>query len=130
MTAIKHIVSIAPTNQAEGDEERWCVDNEIIVPAMPVPVHNLFVAPLSGRVCYLGIVTLGKIDVNALYEALAERYPGVPPKLHENYIIETIVAANKLKEGERVSVISNQRSASIMTEENEMLILWENQPIK
>lgn len=109
----------------------WAPDGEPVVPWYPATLNNAFLAIGSFRPSMLAEVRTIDVDPDVLVDRLVAEYPGLPRKLHENYVLAIALAATKYADGTRFKVLVDQDSATLQQLGTDKLInLWTEQPMK
>jgi hypothetical protein len=129
---MKYLVTLAPAQVgAVAAGEDWAGGGEPVIPWFPAPVRNVFLSTTSWKFAPYATVIDSTFNLDSIVEALCIHYPGLPRTLHENYVLETAVAASRLSVGNQVSPIINENSAQIQVKDtNKLITLWTAQPIK
>lgn len=127
-----YLVSLAPEKDNEqADGELLAGNGEPVVPWFPAPVRNMFLSIASWRFTPYAIVVSQELNLDELVNQLAAKYPGLPRTLHENYVLETAVAAAQLPVGTRVRpIITTDEAAIQVVNEDRVITLWTEQPTK
>lgn len=129
---MKYLVSVAPyKKKTEEGAEEFAAAGEPVVPWFPAPACNLFLSIISQARAQFAVVAEGAFDLDALAARLTKDYPGLPPALHENYVLETAFAAAQLPVGTMVKALIDDDSAALQVyNEAKVITLWTTQPIK
>ena len=107
---------------------------EPVVPWFPAPHVDAFLGVGSFKLSTFAVVgTLSdNLAVDRLVELLAAQYPGLPARLHENYVVETAVAAAKFDIGTKLRIQITNDSAAVTPVAGEIrnpVYLWRKQPL-
>lgn len=123
---MKYLISV-PSEKPLAGQLSVC---EPVVPWYPAPAADMFVGTITFGKCYQATVR-EVLDLNLTDMAirLHKQYPGLPTKLHENYVLHTAHLADALPVGTRVQVVITQTSAKIrVVETKRFYTLWDKQP--
>jgi len=124
---MKYLVSI-PREREE--DKRWTTRREPVVPCFPSQHTGAFLAVPSFLLADMAEVVETDADADELAAALAKEYPGLPRKLHENYVFAVWKAVVDAQIGTRYRVIVNQRQALLVNvKTGDSKSLWEEQPL-
>jgi len=110
------------------------VELEAVIPSFPIEDSiNKFIGIGTFRYSYYAIVKQVKEDtlkfVNSLVIKLVNQYPGIPKKIHEEYVMATAREASKLSSDIVVQVFITSESATLkVRNEDKFYILWNTQP--
>lgn len=101
-----------------------------VIPWFPAPPENVFLVIGEWTKVSSAYSRNVDIDLDKLAEELCQHYPGLPRSLHENYLLETAVAASTLPDGRRVRIFVDTDSAKIQDADTEDIrVLWVKQPV-
>lgn len=104
---------------------------EPVVPWFPAPPKNSFLGLTSWKLADYAAVRDTDLDPDAMAEALAAQYPGLPMQLHRNYVLATAYAAADMPLGTRVRPIITPDSAALQNmDTSDIVTLWQEQPLK
>ena len=103
---------------------------EPVVPNFPVPPSNTFLSLASWNYCALASVAEIAADPDTLLKGMVKQFPGLPAKLHENYIVAVATAVANDTPGTRYSVITGEQTQLINNETGAVNTLWTRQPLK
>lgn len=126
---------LAAIPKERATDGKWTTVREPVVPCFPSMHAGAFLAVPSftlaekAEVVDIGSVVSG-FDPGEMMKALAKEYPGLPEKLHENYILKTWEAVRSMDPGRVFKVIVNQKQALLIDDRTgETVMLWQEQPL-
>lgn len=127
---MKYLVSTIPA-KAGIDPKEWAPPGEPVVPWFPATLNNAFLSVTSFKPVLIAEVQDIDADPDELHAKLVKEYPGLPSKLHENYVLAIAMAASKHPVGTKFKVLVDYDSASLQqVGMNEIYPLWTEQPMK
>lgn len=109
-------------------------EGEPVIPAFPIETTiNKFIGLDTFKYSYHAVVNSVTGDtlqfVNTLVVKLINQYPGIPKKIHEEYVMATAREASKLPRNTVVQIFITDDSATLKVHNAEQLcILWNKQP--
>ena len=114
------------------DKDEWAAGGEPVVPQFPHKGTNHWLSVVSFKPALAAVVEEREdVDLDSYAAALAAEYPGLPAKLHGEYVLRCGKLAHMIPVGSTVQVYIDQDSAKVMVRENEEWIeLWKTQPLK
>jgi len=126
---MKFLVSVPPEKITEKDV--WAEGDEPVIPWFPATSENVFLSIKSFKKSpYAKVADCPKLDVDDLATALKKQYPGLPAKLHENYVVAIAMAAHAYPVGTKFQIFITQDTAKLkVVGKEELHILWEKQPL-
>lgn len=128
---MKYLVSVPPEQVSDDDKDRWAPGGELVIPWFPAPPQNLFLCVPSFKFApYAVVKDVSDFDPDVLAAQLKKQYPGLPDKLHENYVLETARIALRFPVGTRFQPFIDINSVKLRVVGTEsMNTLWEKQPM-
>lgn len=124
---MKYLVSIPV---ARSTDRRWTTEREPVVPCFPSQHSGAFLAVPSFLLADRAVVTETDADPDAIAAALAKEYPGLPRRLHENYVMKTFEAVFGMAEGTVLRAAVSQRQARLVdAKTGAVTVLWDGQPL-
>ena len=121
---------VAVPRERERDK-RWTTAREPVVPCFPSQHTGAFLTVPSFLLAARAEVAETDADADALADALAKEYPGLPRKLHENYVFAVWQAVMSDPVGRVWRVTVNQQQALLVdAKTGESRFLWKEQPLK
>lgn len=125
---MKFLVAIPKEQVKDG---KWTTRREPVVPCFPSQHGAAFLAVPSFLLADRAEVAETDADADDMAAALAKEYPGLPRKLHENYVLGVWKAVFDIPVGTVFRVIVNQKQAMLVNAKTqETISLWEEQPLK
>jgi hypothetical protein len=125
------LVSLTPEYVDAKERDKYAADGEPVIPSYPAPLANLFLSVTSFKqALHAEVRNLPDLNLDTLCEKLVAYYPGLPRKLHENYLFHTARAAAGFPVGTRFRTFITADTAKIQRTDNEQLFeLWTEQPM-
>jgi len=123
---MKFLVAI-PKEQVTDD--KWTTWREPVVPCFPSQHGGAFLTVPGFRLAEKAEVAETDADPDALADALAKEYPGLPRGLHENYVMAVFKAAFDAPVGSVYSIRVSQRQALLVAADGATVSLWDQQPL-
>ncbi len=124
---MKYLVSIP---DERSSDRRWTTEREPVVPCFPSQHAGAFLAVPSFLLADRAVVAEVDADPDAMADALAREYPGLPRRLHENYVLKTFEAVFGMPEGTVLRVAVSQKQARLVDAKTGAVTpLWEEQPL-
>lgn len=124
---MKYLVSIP---KEIVNDDKWTTAREPVVPCFPSQSPGAFLAIGSFKLADKAEVAETDADPDEMATALYKEFPGLPRRLHENYIFEVFKAVSEVKEGTVFKVLVNQRQAILVDDvTGTTTILWNEQPM-
>lgn len=125
---MKFLVAIPKEKSSDG---RWATEREPVVPCFPSQSSGAFLTVPSFRLAEKAEVADVSVDPDELAAALAREYPGLPEKLHENYVLLTFKAVFDSALGTVYRISVSQTQAMLINDKTSATkILWQEQPLK
>lgn len=110
-------------------DDRWTTVREPVVPCFPSQHAGAFLAVPSFKLADRAEVAETDADPDEMCAQLVKEYPGLPAKLHENYILKTFEAVQALPQGTVCRISVNQKQALLVPEGRPTVLLWNEQPL-
>lgn len=108
----------------------WTTRREPAVPCFPSQHGRAFLGIPEFRLADKAEVLDIDTDPDVLVDALAKEYPGLPRRLHENYVLGVFKAVFDTPIGTVFRIIVNQKQALLIKDEtNHIISLWDEQPL-
>jgi len=124
---MKFLVSI-PAEKV--NDERWTTERMPVVPCFPSQHSGAFLTVPGFKLADRAEVAETGSDADEMAQALAKEYPGLPRRLHENYILAVYKAVFDVPAGTAYRVLVNQKQAMLVdARTGATTILWEEQPL-
>lgn len=124
---MKFLVSI-PAEKV--NDERWTTERMPVVPCFPSQHSGAFLTVPGFKLADRAEVAETDSDADEMAQALAKEYPGLPRRLHENYILAVYKAVFDVPAGTAYRVLVNQKQAMLVdARTGATTILWEEQPL-
>lgn len=129
---MKYFVSLPPLQRQNNEGARdWAPAGEAVIPDFPAPPKNRFLSLVSFKPAPYAVVLDVTFDPDVMAGILKKEYPGLPPDLHDNYILRMCQAAAELPIGTRVRVIVSEEQATLqVVDTDKTIVLWTEQPLK
>jgi len=127
---MKYLVSVAP--KAAELQDQWAPGGEPVVPWYPHSPQNAFLAiPSFQPSQYAQVVDDPAVDVDEVARKLKSHYPGLPAKLHDNYVLAIARAAHRYPAGTifRIYVDYDKAEMCVAGKEDVRHVLWEKLPL-
>lgn len=127
---MKYLLSSTPA-YAGVDPKDWAPAGEPVVPWYPATRNNAFLAIGSWKPALIATVRSADLDPDQLAARLAAEYPGLPRKLHENYVLAVALAARDYADGTSFKILVDDNNATLQQVGTDNLrVLWTTQPLK
>ena len=124
---MKYLVSVP---KERSQDRRWTTEREPVVPCFPSQHVGAFLAVPSFLLADKAVVAEVDADPDAIVDALAKEYPGLPRRLHENYVLKTFEAVFGMEVGTELRVAVSQTQARLIDgKTGDVTALWEKQPL-
>ncbi len=124
---MKYLVSVP---KERSQDRRWTTEREPVVPCFPSQHIAAFLTVPSFLLADRAVVAEVDADPDALADALAKEYPGLPRRLHENYVLKTFEAVFGMPEGTVLRAAVSQAQARLVDDRTgAVTMLWEKQPL-
>ena len=125
---MKFLVSI-PAEKV--NDERWTTERMPVVPCFPSQHSGAFLTVPGFKLADRAEVAETDADADEMATALVREYPGLPRRLHENYILAVYEAVFNAPAGTVYRVKVNQKQALLVNiGTGESMSLWEEQPLQ
>jgi len=122
--ATKFLVANSGTNVAD----EFCPDGELVIPNFPSGPMNTFIGVKTHKPCLSAKVAEVNANLSRVLEDSVKYYPGLPRPYIKAYIVETAVAADGLKVGTNVKIVSDYDTATLVDADGNTIQLWDSQP--
>ena len=124
---MKFLVSVPPERETD---DAWTTGREPVVPCFPSQSSGAFLTVPSFKLARWAEVAEVDADAGDLADALAKEYPGLPRKLHENYVLTVWKTVYDVPMGTRYTVMVNQKQAMLVDcATHGTTMLWREQPL-
>jgi hypothetical protein len=138
---MKYIVSLSPDADAARQPDMWCPGDEPVIPAFPAPPIGAFLSAKSFKLAqYARVIdadVMG-IDVDTVFADLVKQYPGLPPKLIQNYVVMTALAVKELPLDTKLGILITAQEAKLriindkldkIDDMPQLITIWSTQPM-
>lgn len=124
---MKFLVSI-PAERV--NDKRWTTERMPVVPCFPSQHSGAFLTIPGFKLADRAEVAETDADADEMAQAMSGEYPGLPRRLHENYILAVYKAVFDVPAGTVYRVLVNQRQAILVdARTGATTVLWEKQPL-
>ncbi len=125
---MKYLVSV-PAERVS--DERWTTRRMPVVPCFPSQHSGAFLTVPEFKLANKAEVAETDADADEMAQALAAEYPGLPRRLHENYILAVYKAVFDVPVGTTYKTTINQKQAMLIdAKTGESVMLWQEQPLQ
>ena len=123
---MKYLVAVPREKEADP---KWTTRREPVVPCFPSQHTGAFLTVPSFLLAERAEVAETDADADEMAAALAKEYPGLPRKLHENYVFAVWKEVQAIPPGTAYKVVVNQKQALLVNvKTGESTMLWKEQP--
>jgi len=129
---MKFLIAVTPEYVLAQDRDKYAPDGEPVIPWYPAPLDNQFLSVISFRRSIHALVAdLPAFNVDDALTNLMKQYPGLPRRLHANYLMHTARAAQQFPVGTRFRIFITADSAKLheIGVAERLFTLWEEQPV-
>lgn len=110
-------------------DDTWTTERQPVVPCFPSQHASAFLTVPGFRLAEKAEVAETDADPDALADALAKEYPGLPRGLHENYVMAVFKAVFDAPVGSVYTIRVSQKQALLVAADGTTVSLWDQQPL-